>query len=62
MNIGTYFDYNMTSYNVCTHTSIGTPHKAMLLDHISLIPSHVVQGKWPGDEDKTMSCTLMTPP
>ena len=34
---------------------------AMLLDHISLVLSqHVEEEKWPGDEAKTMPCTLMT--
>ena len=35
-----------------------TTADAMLLDHISLVPEPMWE-KWPGDEAKTMPCTLI---
>ena len=39
-----------------------TTADAMLLDHIiaSFLSRHLGEGKWPGDEAKTMPCTLTT--
>ena len=39
------------------HTTVD----AMLLDHISLVPEPTCgEGMWPGDEVKTMPCTIIS--
>ena len=51
--------YLMHGYIQGTHTYT-TDAMQILLDHTLL--GHVGGGKWPGDEAKTMTCTIMALP